>query len=227
MSTRSVCRAAVLPGTGTAATTFQPRLRAASLPLRVNFTHSELLCFTLRIPAKETERIMKKEHYPRIEIRPDDAVKRTDSYTESCHFLMHQHLNGAGRLFGGILMQWIDETAGIVARRHCNSPLVTACIDNLVFKEGAHLNDFVVLAGRVTYVGNSSVEVRVDTYVENLQGERKRINTAYVVMIAIDKNTERPVRVPRYIPQDMRGRIEWENGEKRQQLRKMRNMEGY
>ena len=85
------------------------------------------------------------------------------------------------------------------------------------FKTGAHLNDFVVLAGRVTYVGNSSVEVRVDTYVENLQGERKRINTAYVVMIAIDKNTERPVRVPRYVPQDMRGRIEWENAEKRQQ----------
>ena len=170
---------------------------------------------------------MKKSKMPAIEIREGDIVKKSDSYTESCHFLMHQHLNGAGRLFGGILMQWIDETAGVVARHHCNAHLVTACIDNLIFKEGAHLNDFIVLTGRITYVGNSSVEVRVDTYVENLDGTRKTINTAYVVMIAIDKDTERPIRVPRYIPQDMRGRVEWENGRKRQELRKKRMQEGY
>ena len=170
---------------------------------------------------------MKKDEFPHIEIRRDDKVKRTDSYTESCHFLMHQHLNGAGRLFGGILMQWIDETAGVVARHHCNAHLVTACIDNLIFKEGAHLNDFIVLTGRITYVGNSSVEVRVDTYVENLDGTRKTINTAYVVMIAIDKDTERPIRVPRYIPQDVRARVEWENGRRRQELRKQRLLEGY
>ena len=170
---------------------------------------------------------MKKSKMPAIEIREGDIVKKSDSYTESCHFLMHQHLNGAGRLFGGILMQWIDETAGVVARHHCNAHLVTACIDNLIFKEGAHLNDFIVLTGRITYVGNSSVEVRVDTYVENLDGTRKTINTAYVVMIAIDKDTERPIRVPRYIPQDVRARVEWENGLRRQDLRKQRLLEGY
>ena len=41
-----------------------------------------------------------------------------DSVTESTHIVMPSHLNGANRLFGGILMQWIDETAGIVAMRH-------------------------------------------------------------------------------------------------------------
>ena len=137
----------------------------------------------------------KKDKFPPIEIREGDIVKKSDSYTESCHFLMHQHINGAGRLFGGTLMQWIDETAGVVARRHCNAPLVTACIDNLIFKEGAHLSDFVVLTGRITYVGNSSMEVRVG--------------------------------VPRYIPQDVRARVEWENGRKRQELRTKRRLEGY
>ena len=169
----------------------------------------------------------KKDKFPPIEIREGDIVKKSDSYTESCHFLMHQHINGAGRLFGGTLMQWIDETAGVVARRHCNAPLVTACIDNLIFKEGAHLSDFVVLTGRITYVGNSSMEVRVDTFVESLSGERKSINTAYVVMIAIDKDTEQPIRVPRYIPQDVRARVEWENGRKRQELRSRTRLEGY
>lgn len=42
-----------------------------------------------------------------------------DSITEQTYLLMSMHINGYERLFGGILMQWIDELAGIVARRHC------------------------------------------------------------------------------------------------------------
>mgnify|MGYP000152262169 CR=1 FL=1 len=38
--------------------------------------------------------------------------------------------------FGGILMQWIDEVAGIVAHRHAGSIVTTACVDNLNFKAG-------------------------------------------------------------------------------------------
>ena len=29
--------------------------------------------------------------------------------TEQVHLIMQQHLNGGGRLFGGALMQWLDE----------------------------------------------------------------------------------------------------------------------
>ena len=39
-----------------------------------------------------------------------------DSRVETVHIVRPNHLNGAGRLFGGILMQWIDEVAGIVAK---------------------------------------------------------------------------------------------------------------
>ena len=38
--------------------------------------------------------------------------------TEQTYLLMHRHINGYGRLFGGQLMQWIDELAGIVSMRH-------------------------------------------------------------------------------------------------------------
>ena len=31
------------------------------------------------------------------------------SMTEQVHLIMQQHLNGGGRLFGGALMQWLDE----------------------------------------------------------------------------------------------------------------------
>ena len=120
------------------------------------------------------------------------AKKRVkDSETEQSYLLMHRHINGYGRLFGGQLVAWIDELAGLVGRRHCGHEITTACIDNLNFKHPAFLNDTVVLVGRVTYVGRTSMEVRVNTYVEELAtGIRKMINRAYVVMVAIDENGE-------------------------------------
>ena len=85
-------------------------------------------------------------------------------------------------------MQWIDEMAGIVARRHAGTIVTTACVDNLNFKAGAYLGDVVVLIGKMTYVGKTSMEVRIDTYVEAADGTRKIINRAYEVMVALDEN---------------------------------------
>ena len=101
-----------------------------------------------------------------------------DSQLESVHLVRMNHLNSAGRLFGGQLMQWIDEMAGIVAHRHAGTIVTTACVDNLNFKAGAYLGNTVVLIGKMTYVGRTSMEVRIDTYVEDSQGMRKMINRA-------------------------------------------------
>ncbi len=75
-----------------------------------------------------------------------------DSRTENTYLIMNKHINGYGRLFGGVLMQWIDEMAGIVAYRHAGTIVTTACVDNLNFKAGAYLGDTVVLIGKLTYV---------------------------------------------------------------------------
>ena len=119
-----------------------------------------------------------------------------DSRVETVHIVRPNHLNGANRLFGGILMQWIDEVAGIVAKRHSMSNVTTASVDNLTFLHGAYQNDLVVIKGKMTWVGSTSMEVCVDTYVENNMGERNRINNAHFMMVALDEN-DNPVRVPR------------------------------
>jgi len=80
--------------------------------------------------------------------------------------------------------------------------------------------------GKITYVGSSSMEVRVDTYVEELNGMRKPINRAYLVMVALDKDGK-PVRVPRLITQSECEKAEWEGGIKRSELRKKRRLEGF
>ena len=84
-------------------------------------------------------------------------------------------------------MEWIDETAGIAARRHCGGSVTTACVDTLQFKHPAKLNDIVVIEACVTHVGHSSLEIQVISYVEDpSSGERAIINTAYLTEVHVN-----------------------------------------
>lgn len=139
---------------------------------------------------------------------------------------MSGHLNGNKRLFGGMLMQWIDVVAAVVARRHCNAEVTTAAVDQLEFKAPALLNSTVILKGKITYVGKTSMEVRVDTYVESLKGETEMVNKAYLVLVALD-NDNHPMPVPGIILETDEEKHEWESGEKRHALRKQRRLENF
>lgn len=148
------------------------------------------------------------------------------SRTEQVQIMLAAHINGYQRLFGGQLMEWIDVVAAVVARRHCNRNVTTAAIDNLNFKAPAYMNDTIVLRGQVTYVGRTSMEIRVDTMVENLDGSQQLINRAYLVMVALDEN-EQPTEVPRLLLETDEERQEWEAGLKRSALRKQRKKEQF
>lgn len=148
------------------------------------------------------------------------------SYTEYTKLIMNQHINGVGRLFGGQLLMWLDEVAGITSRRHCGMVATTVAIDNTHFKAGAYLGDIVVMCGKVTYVGKTSLEVRVDSYVEKNDGKRYPINHAYFVMVPVSEDGK-PIQVPELILENDTDRMEWENGKRRYELRKLRRKEGF
>lgn len=155
---------------------------------------------------------------------PEKTV--SDSVTEQVQIVMPEHINGYNRLFGGQLLSWIDIVAGVVARRHSNCEVTTASIDNLQFNAAAHVNSIIVLKGKITYVGSSSMEIRVDTYVENIYGDRHRINKAYLVIVALDEH-EKPCPVPKLILNTEEEKAEWDAAVKRNNLRKLRRIENY
>ena len=152
--------------------------------------------------------------------------KVSDSQTEQQYLIRPAHINPYGRLFGAQLLKWIDEVAGIVAVRHANAIVTTAAIDNLQFKEPAFAGQMIVLCGRVTCVGRTSMEIRVDTYTEALDGSRKHINRAYIDMVAID-NEGRAIEVPALVLETDEQRAEHEAAIKRKQMRKQRRLEGF
>lgn len=149
-----------------------------------------------------------------------------DSYVEQVHILTQANINGYNRLFGGQLMEWIDIVAAVVARRHSGKNVTTAAVDTLTFSGPAYPNDTIIICGYVTYVGKTSMEVCTKTYVENLDGTRILINTAFLVMVALDEN-DKPTAVPRLVPETDEDKKEWEDAVKRTALRKQRREEKY
>lgn len=148
------------------------------------------------------------------------------SRTEQIQILMPEHINGYRRLFGGRLVEWIDVVAAVTARRHSGCNVTTVAIDNLQFQAPAYVNSTVVLVGQITYVGRTSMEVRVDTFVEELDGTQTEINRAYLVMVALDEK-EQPTPVPGLICETDEERAEWEAGLRRSELRRQRAKERY
>ena len=122
--------------------------------------------------------------------------------TTTVQIVMPQHCNGYAkpRLFGGQIMAWIDVIGAVAARRYTQRAVTTVCIDNLTFLKPAYLNDTVVQEAFVTWTGHTSLEVRVDSMVERLDGSRELINQAYVVFVALDEE-DRPTSVPPFVPE--------------------------
>ena len=143
---------------------------------------------------------------------------RKDSFTSTVHVLNPANLNGYSRLFGGQLMSWMDMAAAVTARRHSERNVTTASVENLEFRAPAHGNDTLVIEGFVCYVGRTSMDVCVQAFVEELNGERNLVNRAHFIMVALDEN-ERPVPVPGLLVKTPEEKAEWEEAGQRKARR--------
>lgn len=140
--------------------------------------------------------------------------------TSSVQIVLPQHCNGykKPRLFGGQMMAWIDIIGAVAARRFTGKAVTTICVDNLNFIAPAYLNDTVVQEAWVTWSGRTSLEVRVDSYVEKLDGSRLLINKAYAVYVALDEE-DRPSPVPAFEPENTEETLEYAGALERRQNR--------
>lgn len=140
--------------------------------------------------------------------------------TTSVQMVLAPHCNGYAkpRLFGGQLMSWIDVIGAVAAQRYTRTAVTTVCVDNLSFLKPAFLGDTVVQEAFVTWTGRTSLEVRVDTYVEKLDGERDLTNRAYIVFVALDENDD-PAPVPPFTPETEEEKAEYAAALERRKIR--------
>lgn len=103
--------------------------------------------------------------------------------------------NHHNTLFGGTALAWMDEVSFIAATRFCRLPLVTVSTDRIDFKHAIPAGSIVELIGRVIAVGNTSLKVEVEVFVEGMCcGGRERAISGVFSFVAIDDN-KKPVPV--------------------------------
>ena len=139
-----------------------------------------------------------------------DSHPMSFSKAELTTLVMPHMQNILGDLFGGHLLSMVDQAAAVAAIRHAGGPAVTASFDKVDFRERIKLGALVTCSATVDYVGNSSMDVSVEVYAENVAtGERRHTHTARVVFVAID-DTGKPRRVPRLVPETPEERERYE-----------------
>ena len=126
---------------------------------------------------------------------PALAERVRSSETRVAKVVIPSTTNNYNTLFGGALLGWMDEIAFITAARFGRCLFVTVSIDRTDFKHPIPAGSIVELVGLVVHLGRTSVQVRVDVYVEDMfTKDRLHAVTGTFTMVAIDKN-KRPTAV--------------------------------
>ena len=108
--------------------------------------------------------------------------------------------NVVGNVFGGAIMRYMDEVAGIVAFHHARKNVVTASIDRMDFYAPVYVGNLLILKAAVNYVGRTSMEVGVRIEAEDpLTGTTAHTGSCYLTFVALDGNGK-PTLVEPVIP---------------------------
>jgi acyl-CoA hydrolase len=121
---------------------------------------------------------------------------RSASATEMLEYVLPQHANIGGTVFGGQIMAWVDLCAAICAQRHAGRPCVTAFVDDLLFKRPVLVGQVVRLRAQVVATFHTSMEIDVKvTGEDTITGEEWPTVECRIVFVAMN-DARRPTPVP-------------------------------
>jgi acyl-CoA hydrolase len=145
--------------------------------------------------------------------------KPSGSFTQMTEIVLPNDTNTLGNLMGGRLLHLMDIASAISATRHSNRTVVTASVDFVDFKSPIKLAEIVILEAKVTRSFNTSMEVRIDVWAENLiENKRRPCNSAYYTFVAVDQ-IGRPIPVHPIIPETEEEKKLYEGAIRRRELR--------
>jgi acyl-CoA hydrolase len=145
--------------------------------------------------------------------------KVSDSLIIMTELVLPNDTNVFGNLMGGRLMYWMDIASALSAQKHCNAPVVTASVDNISFENPIHLGNVVQIEAKVSRAFNTSMEVHMKVWCEDLKKQTKyKSNEAYYTFVALNAENK-PVPVPELVPETEEEKKIFEGALRRRQLR--------
>ena len=98
-------------------------------------------------------------------------------------------------LFGGTAMHLMDEVAFITATRFTRKRCVTVSSDRIDFKMPIPAGTIIELVGKVSKIGTTSLDVKVEIYIEQMyENKREKAITGSFTFVAIDEN-KKPTKI--------------------------------
>ena len=114
--------------------------------------------------------------------------RSSESATDMTQVVLPNDANPLGFMLGGTVMHLIDIAGAMAAHRHARERVVTAAVDGLQFLHSIKIGDIIILKAHVTATFNTSLEVQVDVFSEEvLTGVRKMTTHAYLTFVAVSK----------------------------------------
>lgn len=109
-------------------------------------------------------------------------------------------VNFGGKVHGGAVMKWIDQTAYACASSWSEGYCVTVYVGGIRFYKPIQIGDLVKIMARVIYTGTSSIHIAVDVYSRKMT-DQKFIKTTHcvIVFVAVDENGN-PKKTRQWIP---------------------------
>jgi acyl-CoA hydrolase len=124
------------------------------------------------------------------------AKPSSASVTDMLEYVLPQHANFGGTVFGGQIMAWVDLCGAICAQRHAARPCVTAFVDDLLFKRPVFVGQVVRLHAQIIATFHTSMEIDVSVFGEDtITGEEWPTVECRIVFVAMDE-ARRPTPVP-------------------------------
>lgn len=142
-----------------------------------------------------------------------------NSYVTMTELVLPNDTNTLNNLMGGRLMHWMDIAAAIASQKHSNRIVVTASVDNISFVKPHELGNVVTIIAQVTRAFNSSMEVYLKVFGENIPNNtREQTHSAFFTFVAVDQSGQ-PIDVPDAIPETDEEKELYEGALRRRQLR--------
>jgi acyl-coenzyme A thioesterase 9 len=157
---------------------------------------------------------------PKAQFRhPSDSKTTIDYKFSTDSFLREAYRSPGNTMRFGKVLEDLDALAGNIAFHHVgntdNLMLVTAAVDRIALKDIPVLEKDQRLSGQVTYVGSSSMEIRIQIHEVNDTKDTIAPDywlEGYFTFVAVDPETNRPMKIPPLIPETSEERALFELG---------------
>jgi acyl-CoA hydrolase len=114
--------------------------------------------------------------------------KNKEKSMESYKYVRPEYMNHYGFLFGGNLLKWVDETAGIAASMEypgCN--FVTVGMDKVEFKKSVRQGAILRFNIQRHAEGRTSVTYTADVYARDYQGHTEElVFSTHITFVCVD-----------------------------------------